>query len=1140
MKIKTLTQTILGSLALLSALLILTPTAGHASALTPGNLVVFRVGDGSAALTSASTAAFLVEYTPSGTLVQSIALPTTAVGGNQALTCNGTATSEGFIARSANGAYMTCCGYNAVPGVAAINGTASTLYSRGVGRVGLDGTIDTTTALSDAYSAANVRSAVSSDGSSFWLTGSAGGSRYATLGATASTVLNTANPVNLRVANIFNNQLYISTASSGVLGIATVGTGLPTSTGQTITELAGMPTTGTHSPYGFWFKDANTLYVADDGAVAAGGGIQKWTYSGSTWTLAYTLLNNGTTTTGCRSVTGTVVGGNTVLYATSSATGTPLITVTDTGAGATATTLATAPANTAFRSVIFGPVPPLLLSATAAPAAGSLTVGANDVPVFGFQLTPTGIPSYDFTTLTLTTAGTATSSDLSNFRVVYDADNSGTYNTGDSIVSGSGSLPGPISFTIDGTQTGITATRSYLVIANVAAGATPAHTFRGSIAALGAGTSPVAGGTATGNLQNIGIDMTMATANGESATISSLVNDAGPLTSTSGAQVWQVLFNNPAGNAGAGTISAITFTKGAANTVADWSTTIQAAELFDGTTALGAGTVSATSIAFSGLNGGVGVTVADGGSKTLSLRISLKSTPTLTDNAVLQFALAGSDVTSSGNGVITPSINSASGQNVITVVATKLAFTSPNPSTTYFAIINGAFTGTVQAQDANGNLDADASSGVTVTKATGPGTFTCIGGPATLVHGVVSWPPPTYGFTFDTVGAYTLTATSDSGLTAATSGTITVQLAATLTDVIVPQYIQGITNGASSNAKRLPFAYRVTLGSLTPNATYRYYNMCSIPSDVTAGTDGAGNFIIATPSGNFVWVNSSTAAFGTPGTYGTFTTDSSGNYTGWFIAEPTANASRFVAGTAINMQIMLNNGADGTFVLHRVRSTETVTVLPFGTDSASGTGIHGNSYATAKNFVMLYDNTTGLGAARPLTGTFVESDGVTETSYATFYSTLVDGVAGAWGAIIPNNNPNGVQRIEERALADGSVVLASTDSDGVWPSTASTVNPTGGDTTPIVITASDAPLGTAPPPPASTTISSIVNNGDGTVTINYTGGVGGSFTLMKSSVIPTATGNRDNWTPVGANQPSTPGSFTITPAGNEFYTIRSN
>jgi hypothetical protein len=73
---------------------------------------------------------------------------------------------------------------------------------------------------------------------------------------------------------------------------------------------------------------------------------------------------------------------------------------------------------------------------------------------------------------------------------------------------------------------------------------------------------------------------------------------------------------------------------------------------------------------------------------------------------------------------------------------------------------------------------------------------------------------------------------------------------------------------------------------------------------------------------------------------------------------------------------------------------------------------------------------------------------------------------------------------------------------------------------------------------ASVTITSIVKNGNGTVTISYTGGSGSSFTLMKTINLNLT---RDSWTPVGTNSSSTPGSFTITPAaGNEFYAVRSN
>src|SRR5207249_1538037 len=144
------------------------------------------------------------------------------------------------------------------------------------------------------------------------------GVRYTTLGATSATQVNSTT-TNVRVVNIFNGQLYMSAASGTFLGVGTVGTGTPTTGGNTPTLLPGMPTTGTHSNYDFWFKDANTLYVADDGTSANGGGIQKWVQSGGTWSLAYTLAC-GTglsgSAVGARGLAGALDGsGNAVLYA---------------------------------------------------------------------------------------------------------------------------------------------------------------------------------------------------------------------------------------------------------------------------------------------------------------------------------------------------------------------------------------------------------------------------------------------------------------------------------------------------------------------------------------------------------------------------------------------------------------------------------------------------------------------------------------------------------------------------------------------------------------------------------------------------------------------------------------------------------
>jgi hypothetical protein len=159
---------------------------------------------------------------------------------------------------------------------------------------------------------------------------------------------------NFRGLTIFNNVVYYSKGSGGN-GINTVyfidttgnacpstsatpGVGLPQS-GATLptagiaydssklqTEgvvpynmciLKGFPTTlasnTTWFPFGIWFANANTVYVADEGngdntystttgtyintAIQTTAGLQKWVFNGTSWNLAYTLtagLNLGT------------------------------------------------------------------------------------------------------------------------------------------------------------------------------------------------------------------------------------------------------------------------------------------------------------------------------------------------------------------------------------------------------------------------------------------------------------------------------------------------------------------------------------------------------------------------------------------------------------------------------------------------------------------------------------------------------------------------------------------------------------------------------------------------------------------------------------------------------------------------------
>lgn len=348
--------------------------------ITPGNLVVVRAGDGAAALGSAANVINYEEFTLAGAPVQTIPL----VG----VTISGSATSEGFLTQSADGNYLIGVGYAAAVGTASVNGTTSATVARVVVRLGLDGSIDTSTALGDAHSGGSIRSAVSYDGTQFWTAGAGSGTspgvRYATLGGTTSTQLSTS-VTNVRHVNIYGEQLYVSSASGTFQGVSAVGTGLPTTSGETITLLPGFPTATGPSSYDFFFADADTLYVADD-RTNGNGGLQKWVQSAGTWTLLYTLAPAANV--GCRSVTGTVEGGLVTLYATTTQTSAnSLVTVLDAGAGSPFTTLVAAPANTAFRGVQFVRTPSAIayLGTPGCPTSvGVPTIGiAGGLPVAG-------------------------------------------------------------------------------------------------------------------------------------------------------------------------------------------------------------------------------------------------------------------------------------------------------------------------------------------------------------------------------------------------------------------------------------------------------------------------------------------------------------------------------------------------------------------------------------------------------------------------------------------------------------------------------------------------------------------------------------------------------------------------------------
>jgi hypothetical protein len=334
--------------------LLATLTAGSSlwaqNAFQPGDIAVYQVGDGSTTLSSNATPVFIDEYTPGGTLVQSIPIPG---GASNPLTDSGTASSDGELTLSTNSQYLVFTGYGATSGTASI--TTSTSIARVAGTLNVGtGAVDTSTQLTAAstYSGNNIRGAASMDGQEFWLAGTAtstGGIRYATLGSTTSSQVEST-VTNTRAVNIFNGQLYLSTGAT--TPIYQVGTGTPTS-GATATALSGVTVSGTSSTGFYLTPDGSRLFVAD-----GAGTIQEFVNNAGNFMADKSLTTSGAP----YQLTGATTGGVTTLYFTtkSGTAGNSLYSDTfnaGTDAFSTPTSIATAGINETFKGVELLAVP---------------------------------------------------------------------------------------------------------------------------------------------------------------------------------------------------------------------------------------------------------------------------------------------------------------------------------------------------------------------------------------------------------------------------------------------------------------------------------------------------------------------------------------------------------------------------------------------------------------------------------------------------------------------------------------------------------------------------------------------------------------------------------------------------------------
>jgi hypothetical protein len=299
------------------------------------------------------------------TLTSTYNLPSTGFSGSFS------SKSEGAINVSADGQSITLLGYNAAPNQIDIsnsntpgstetgNTDVATPTYRTVAQVNSNGTVLLTN--TNAYSGNNGRAVILGSDGQYYMVGNAGngkgdgniasltGVQQITPGSTNpnSTQIGTFNVTqvgltadksskdnNYRGETIFNNTLYV-TKGSGSNGIDTVyqvgaSGSLPTNGNAStpIGVLGGFPidsaktNTANFYPFGVWFANTTTAYVADEGdgvlADAAGdanAGLEKWSYNGTKWVLDY-VLQSGLGLGVNYTVTGTDAAGESGSYTT--------------------------------------------------------------------------------------------------------------------------------------------------------------------------------------------------------------------------------------------------------------------------------------------------------------------------------------------------------------------------------------------------------------------------------------------------------------------------------------------------------------------------------------------------------------------------------------------------------------------------------------------------------------------------------------------------------------------------------------------------------------------------------------------------------------------------------------------------------
>jgi len=250
-------------------------------------------------VSNSNTAAVFDSTNPVGsTFPRAVANVNLGNGSVQATSVNAYSGNNGRAAVLANGQYYMVG--NAGNGSAAAAGLCALSDNTGVQRIAADSTGNTTPV--GAKTQANCTT-----------NGYQRGFSITQVGYSAD---KTGKDDNFRGMAVFNNTLYVTkgSGSNGVNTVYQVGAANALASNgvidnAAITILPGFstlseklaetaPTIPTPHPFGLWFADANTLFVADEGdgvrlnvagKVATFAGLQEWTLSGGTWTKVQTF-----------------------------------------------------------------------------------------------------------------------------------------------------------------------------------------------------------------------------------------------------------------------------------------------------------------------------------------------------------------------------------------------------------------------------------------------------------------------------------------------------------------------------------------------------------------------------------------------------------------------------------------------------------------------------------------------------------------------------------------------------------------------------------------------------------------------------------------------------------------------------------